>query len=85
MRLKMNADFLSLWMEACEKEDIKMTPILPIFEPETLTPMEFRVDGTKLVNKTGFQYKYTYTPESLRVTLEHYINNKTWPKSLGPV
>ena len=80
----MNEFFMTMWMKHCQQEGIKSTPIFPAIEPEILSPMEFKLDGTRITKLTEFEYKYQYSGDSLRNTIQDFVKNKTWPTSLAP-
>eukprot|EP01119_Soliformovum_irregulare_P010876 TRINITY_DN2679_c0_g1_i1.p1 TRINITY_DN2679_c0_g1~~TRINITY_DN2679_c0_g1_i1.p1 ORF type:complete len:370 (+),score=97.82 TRINITY_DN2679_c0_g1_i1:83-1192(+) len=77
-----NEKHLKPWSDLCKSKGITNTPLTPYLDEELLYNNAYSVDGSK-ITKTGFSYKHPeLTEQSVRETIEYFIQLKHFPQGL---
>ncbi|KAF9963850.1 hypothetical protein BGZ65_009614 [Modicella reniformis] len=72
---------LQPWADILKAQHIKASPLTPYLDQELLCNNALALDGTRICDKTGFQYEHpTLTTESLRTIITDFQEMGIWPK-----
>jgi len=77
-----NEKHLKPWSDLCKSKGVTNTPLTPYLDEELLYNNSYSIDGSK-ITKTGFKYEYpAVTEQSLRETLQYFMELGFFPKGL---
>lgn len=70
------------WAEACSKSNVHNTPLSPFIQKDHLTGYRIQLNGSKLINNSGFTFKHPkITTELLKQVCKKNIIQLIFKKS----
>jgi len=80
LREQYNEEMLEAWLEYHAEDNITFCPISPVHQADVYTHRPFTVDGSRIVDETGFVYEYAeFRAEDLRECIDEFRLIGCWP------